>query len=391
MSENTIMTMKQLIVIGARDTGTSLTLVNQALINQYSVVIIISDKELLKNVFSPEVTVVYLEKTQKTFLNWINSHCDLSSIMVTCAHENYAVIAANICAELNLNGPSPEKIKLATSKVFQKKIFNQQHNNGFTVSIEEPVNEVKLSGSLNTLNYPLVIKPCKGSASLGVKKCHSKYDAIKHLNDLYEDYHQDQKMILTHEVIIEPYVQGREYCIEFFDGICVGVLQKFKQDGDEFFERGYTSELNLEPIYIKPVIQKVSDIINKLGLDWGPVHVDSIINEHGYHIIEINPRIAGSFICQLVHDAYQFDIVTALLNKLSDKPYCIPAKMQLSALAYVNFILLSDPITWEITETSLLENEQINVICGQQYSQERNRRAFIYTLLKHDGRAKDLT
>ncbi|WP_144141865.1 ATP-grasp domain-containing protein [Providencia rettgeri] len=143
--------------------------------------------------------------------------------------------------------------------------------------------------------------------------------------------------------------------------------------------------------WTKPVIQKVSDIINKLGLDWGPVHVDSIINEHGYHIIEINPRIAGSFICQLVHDAYQFDIVTALLNKLSDKPYCIPAKMQLSALAYVNFILLSDPITWEITETSLLENEQINVICGQQYSQERNRRAFIYTLLKHDGRAKDLT
>lgn len=108
------------------------------------------------------------------------------------------------------------------------------------------------------------------------------------------------------------------------------------------------------------------------------MHLDCIVHDGVPHVIELNPRIAGSFICDIVRDGYGFNVVEALLDKLDGRPVEIPERFEPHAYARAEFLLDSDPRAWRFAQAGEIHDGTVTISYGPQVLPDRERRAFLY-------------
>ncbi|WP_104925458.1 ATP-grasp domain-containing protein [Rahnella sikkimica] len=372
--------MMRLVIIGTRKTGTSLALVRTALKRGLAVTIISNPEDRLEGVFPPEVEIKYLPADVSIISEWIKKKHfrPENALRITTINDVYACVAAQVNSALGLPGPDAFAVTRAVSKLQQKKIFTDNNipTSGYS--------EFRLSDhkaredALLKLQLPAVVKPSEGTASNGVKLCSQHSEVISHLDYLVNQKEQRPDLVPSDTVLLEEYLPGTEYCVEYFDGHYVGAMRKSKRYGTEFLERGYTSELDIDEQTLLNLIGTGARAVEAAGLSWGPVHIDCIVHNGFASIIELNPRIAGSFICDIVRDAYGFDMVENLVDKLQGKEVTVPASFLPDAYACVNFFLESDPLPWSFTEQGELRNHLMHISYGPQHLSNRRRRAFVY-------------
>lgn len=138
--------------------------------------------------------------------------------------ENGQLQAAFDVLGIKYTGPNYLGSAIAMDKGITKQIF--QKNNiptpGGTWLREEDINT---SLSELGLTLPVVVKPCSGGSSIGVFIPETKEAFEQALVDSfkYED-----------EVIIEPYIKGREFACGYIDGKALPVIEIVPKDG--FFD-----------------------------------------------------------------------------------------------------------------------------------------------------------
>ncbi|MFV0361754.1 MAG: D-alanine--D-alanine ligase [Suipraeoptans sp.] len=101
---------------------------------------------------------------------------------------------------------------------------------------------------------PLVVKPCNNGSSIGVYICHTKEDYDAAIQASFDEYPDD-------EIIIEPYIKGREYASAIFAGKALPLVEILPK-GDNFnyenkYQAGGAKEL-CPPVSIGP------DLIDKI-------------------------------------------------------------------------------------------------------------------------------
>lgn len=372
--------MMRLVIIGTRKTGTSLALVSTALKRRLAVTIISNPEDRLEGVFPPEVEIKYLPADVSIISEWIRKEYlrPEGDLRITTINDVYASVAAQVNSALGLPGPDASAVTRAVSKLQQKRILTDNNipTSGYS---KFRLSDHKARGeALHRLQLPVVIKPSEGTASNGVKLCCQHSEVISHLDYLVNQKEQRPDLVPSDTVLLEEYLPGTEYCVEYFDGHYVGAMRKSKRYGAEFLERGYTSELDIDEKTLRNLIGTGARAVQAAGLDWGPVHIDCIVHNGFASIIELNPRIAGSFICDIVRDAYGFDMVEHLVDKLQGKKVTVPAGFLPAAYACVNFFLESDPLPWSFTEKGELSNPFMHISYGPQHLSNRRRRAFVY-------------
>ena len=79
---------------------------------------------------------------------------------------------------------------------------------------------------LSELGYylPLVIKPCSGGSSIGVYIVHTEEEYTEAIRRSFEEDQQD-------EVVIEPYLKGREYACGIIAGKALPLVEIIPKDG----------------------------------------------------------------------------------------------------------------------------------------------------------------
>lgn len=372
--------MMRLVIIGTRKTGTSLALIITALNKGFEVTIISNPEDRIDEVFPQAVAIKYLPPDVSIITGWIKKEYlrPDTVLRITTINDIYACVAAQVNAALSLPGPDPLSVTRAVSKYHQKKIFRDNNipTSGY-LEFRISDSEAKEKALLR-LQLPVVVKPSEGTASNGVKLCNALSEVISHLDFLANEKEVRPDLIPSDIILMEEYLPGTEYCVEYFDGYYVGAMRKSKRYGSEFFERGYTSELDIDEISLRNLIETGARAVKAAGLNWGPVHIDCIVKDGSASIIEINPRIAGSFICDIVRDAYGFNMVENLVDKLQGKKVTIPNIFLPDAYACVNFFLDSDPLPWTFTERGELKNHTMHISYGPQHLSNRRRRAFVY-------------
>jgi len=142
------------------------------------------------------------------------------------------------------------------------------------ISLEETLREI----NAGNLDFPLLIKPRKGSASLGIKKV---FD-IKELRDSFNIYDN---------LIIQEFLQGDEYGVDVFSNsnlkpVSIFIKRKIKMRAGET-DKAIT-------VYDKKMIEFIKKLIKTLGL-YGPGDIDLFKRGNEYIIIEINPRFGGGY------------------------------------------------------------------------------------------------
>lgn len=372
----------QLVIIGARNTGTSLYLVSLALSHGYSVTVLTAEHDDLNGAFEDSTQIVSLSISTENVIHWIENNliCLSNELLITTAHDLYATVAAQVAAWFGVPGPDREAVAYCVSKVNQAEAL---HRLGFqqTLPIHLSLSEPQPMSLIDTLHFPVVIKPVEGSASQGIRKCQTAKEVLNHLEQLSAVYRTQPELIPGGALLIKQFITGQEYCVELFDGLFIGIMKKNKSAGSRFIERGYSSDIDLTNELIDKLIFMTEKITSSLNLTWGPIHIDCIINEEEIYIIEVNPRIAGSFITAIIRDAWSFDIADALLKRLRGENIKIFRKREPDKFAQVVFLLSRDPESWQIPAASQLNDSNINVIYAPQFIQERERRAYVYIVV----------
>ena len=371
--------MKRLIVIGARATGSSVALVRAALARQVAVTIITAPGHRLDGAFPDSVETVNLASDAAQLAAWLRARFpdELDTLRVTTAHDTYARTAAWVADALGLPGPDARHVAHAVSKSNQKALLAERGIPAAQFVAGTLAAPAALAAAAEPLRFPVVVKPSEGSASDGVRRCEDIAEVRAQL-DALAAAQADAASRATERVVIEEFLSGSEYCVEYFDGRYVGALRKLKRHGAGFLERGYTSELDLDADTLRALIDVGTRATVAAGLTWGPVHLDCIVRDGVPHVIELNPRIAGSFICDIVRDGYGFNVVDALLDKLDGRPVAIPELFEPHAYARAEFLLDSDPGAWRFAQAGELHDGAVTISYGPQVLPDRERRAFLY-------------
>ena len=164
--------------------------------------------------------------------------------------------------------------------------FDKQETYNYLKAIDIPavptyseLETVKLLLDKQEINFPLVLKPGKGSASIGIS-------VVNNIMDLEHTFAKDDNLI------IQPYLKEREYGIDVYIDMSNGELvdifikEKLKMRSGETDKSISIHNNEIEAL--------VKDFISKADFA-GPIDIDCFEHSSKYYISEINPRFGGGY------------------------------------------------------------------------------------------------
>lgn len=112
-----------LIVIGARNTGTSLYIVSLAIHRGYTITILTAEHDDLADTFDECVKVHTLDITMENIIGWVEKEIKGKSdkLLITTAHDLYASVASKVAEYFCVSGPDSEAVTFCVSKKIRLK------------------------------------------------------------------------------------------------------------------------------------------------------------------------------------------------------------------------------------------------------------------------------
>lgn len=166
--------------------------------------------------------------------------CSLADITFFALHsgigENGQLQATFDVLGIKYTGPNYVGSALAMDKGITKQIF--QSNNIPTPGgtwLKKTDSDTSLA-SMN-LTLPVVVKPCCGGSSIGVY--------IPQTEEEYKDC-LEKAFHYEDEVVIEPYIKGREFACGFIDGKALPIIEIIPKDGFFDYTNKYQADLTTE-------------------------------------------------------------------------------------------------------------------------------------------------
>lgn len=246
------------------------------------------------------------------------SNCDyISTLEARCVEHSIAGIVSLSDLELPVLAENKDKFSvmgtrviISTPKVidicFDKyKTFQFLKKWGFKyaktfINLEKALEEIEKGG----LVFPLLIKPRKGSRSVGISK-------VSNIRELKERYTQQK------DVMIQEFISGDEYNLDIFnnsDLLPVAAFAKKKiqvRDGETY--EAYS-------VYDYEIIQCAKELVKKLGC-YGPIDIDLFKRGNEMIVIDINPRFGGDYALSHALGAAFPEMVISLIdnNKITPR------------------------------------------------------------------------
>jgi biotin carboxylase len=247
-------------------------------------------------------------------------------------NDSALVQTAQLAKLLGLNFIDVETAKKAVNKISQRKLFEES-------GIPVP-NWREVSSSKDVKQYykewgKLVIKPADRSASAGVY-------LIRDENEINYAYSEAKRESFTKTVYVEEYVEGPEISIEsiVIDGIqkVIAITDKITTDGPTFIELGHSIPSSHPEHLLQQAVQIALKACESLGIRNGACHTEIKLTDNGPVLIEVNPRLPGDCIVDLIQIAYGINLYKiygkmAMGEKINEYEL-IPSKNQAAAIRF---------------------------------------------------------
>lgn len=253
---------------------------------------------------------------------------------VTSSSEYFVRAAAALAQHLGLPGPSAAAIGVCRDKEAQRNRLKAAGVPTPRFIAAHSVNDVL--AACESIGFPVVLKPVNGSGSVGVRICGSAAEAVCHLTVIGHGARQNRGS-RRFTVLVEEFIAGPEYSVEVFHGAVVGVTAKHVSAPPYAVETGHDYPANLPPDERAVIGDAAIQAITELGLTWGPAHVELRVSSDGPRLIEVNPRLAGGFIPELVRLATGIDLIAAVIAAASGSDACRAATTE--QFASIRFLI----------------------------------------------------
>ncbi|EHR51360.1 biotin carboxylase [Saccharomonospora marina XMU15] len=253
---------------------------------------------------------------------------------VTSSSEYYVATAAAIARHLGLPGPDPDAVRACQDKSRQRRLLAAAG-----VPVPHSVLAQDVEGAVVAtadLGHPVVLKPPRGSGSLGVRLCAGVAETADHAAELTSAVVNERGIAVQPGVLVEQYVRGTEYSVEVFGNTAVVVVRKYLGPLPEFVELGHDLPAALDSVGETRLKDCAVRSVRALGLGWGAAHVELRMDGEEIRVMEVNPRLAGGMIPELTHQALGIDLVGAQVQAaLGRRPTLIAGPRRGAAIRFL--------------------------------------------------------
>jgi biotin carboxylase len=253
---------------------------------------------------------------------------------VTSSSEYYVATAAWLAAELGLPHPDGDAITSCRDKAAQRRRLQARGLAGPAfATATDPDRAAELA---DELGLPVVVKPVSGSGSVGVRLCHQPEEVAAAARAVFAADLTNAGIPAQHAVLVEQYLDGPEFSVETFGDRAVGITAKHVGEPPYFVETGHDFPAQLPIGDQNELVAVALAALDALGLGWGPAHVELRLTPHGPAVIEVNPRLAGGMIPNLVQLAIGVDLIAATVAHAAGRPADLtPTRNQGAAVRFL--------------------------------------------------------
>lgn len=170
--------------------------------------------------------------------------------------------------------------------------------------------------------FPVIVKSSKSTGSKDVLFVETKEQLEKQIIRLQEKNPDET-------IIIEEYIDGNQYLVEaliYNNQIMIaGIIEQEITQGKRFIITGYGVLADV-PNHIKVGIEQVlHSIISQFGIKNGALHLELRWTKDGWRLIEINPRVSGGAMNDMILAAFGFNLVEETLKLyVGESPSLMP-------------------------------------------------------------------
>lgn len=253
---------------------------------------------------------------------------------VTSSSEYFIAPAAAAAAALGLPGPHADAIARCRDKEAQREALAAAGVPVPRFVAASTVDEALVAA--DKLGLPVVLKPVSGSGSVGVRLCEDADEARDHATVLLAGTVNERGLPIPARLLVEELAVGPELSAEAFDGRVVGLVRKHLGTPPWFVEIGHDFPAALADDERAALESCTSAALAALDLSFGPVHVELRLTAKGPVVIEVNPRLAGGNIPELVRHASGVDLVTeAVRLVVGERPRLDPTRRGHTAIRFL--------------------------------------------------------
>ncbi|WP_029986873.1 ATP-grasp domain-containing protein [Lysinibacillus fusiformis] len=181
--------------------------------------------------------------------------------------------------------------------------------------------------------FPLIVKSPKSTGSKDVLLATDADQLNNHLKTLRSKNPYEP-------IMIEEYLEGPQYLVEAVvyqrQSHVIGIIEQEITQGKRFIITGY-GVLVKAPLDIQAGIEEVlQSIVKAFDIENGALHLELRLTKNGWKLIEINPRISGGAMNNMLQAALGFSLVEETLKLLlGEEPNLKPRHKKFVYTKYV--------------------------------------------------------
>jgi S-sulfo-L-cysteine synthase (3-phospho-L-serine-dependent) len=235
---------------------------------------------------------------------------------VIAVGEYHVAIAAAVARSLGLPGADPVATQIARDK---SRTLTRCAAAGIRIPRFGRATDCRTALELaDQLGLPCVIKPHDESASLGVRLCSTRDDARRHSEALLSRRANHRGLPRRPTVIVQEHLAGDEVSVETLsDGrehVVLGITDKQVSAPPYFIETGHTFPSCLGTAEIEACTHTARAALDAIGLRFGAAHTELKMTSDGPALVEINARVAGDRLTEVVELSTGISILRELIR-----------------------------------------------------------------------------
>lgn len=260
------------------------------------------------------------------------------------ATDTWSLICLDVAEALGLQIQNPDAVRLVRDK---HKMRNHLFANGLSAGNSFSVDPANcdIDAICAQLKYPVMIKDAAGTGSQNVWMARS--DA-----DTREIIERAKSIQLRGLLTLETYFFGTLYSAESvsWDGETrvIGISGRTLSDEPDFMEMAITTPVLFAPHTRAALDLWLARVLETVGYTHGFSHLEFIVTETGFEVVEINPRMGGVQIGEAlarIYDASVFDTLVEMA--LGQRPAIMDAPLTPKAGVAQVFVYAGQKGTYE--------------------------------------------
>ena len=241
--------------------------------------------------------------------------------------EDSVCVVSRVASALGLPGNPPEAVDDARSKIRTRE---RSARLGLPTPLARRVRSLdELFAAAELIGFPAVVKPEFGASAIGCVKVED-FASLPGVYSLVRNVvrpEHDAIFRAGNDLLLEEYLDGVEFDVDLVmqDGACVfsSVSQNWPTAEPSFQETGLHCPADHKPKAVKKLVELAVETAQRFGLDRGVLHVEGKCTSRGPRIIEVNARMGGGRVYEMVRDVWGVDLIEAQLRACLDLPHVL--------------------------------------------------------------------